>query len=121
MADRKVPVVDPRNPGVKAELDRQIDALSDSQATELVFDLDKWAETVDDGRQSDGVLNDRYELCVVEAHDPFNWIVGAYDTQREDFVPAAFLADERRPEIDELARLCARALDVRIISVKPRE
>ena|SRR5579862_3625066 len=121
MSERKVPVVDPRNPSVKAELDRQIDALSDSQANELVFDLDKWAETVDDGRQSDGVLNDRYELCVIEAHDPFNWIVGAYDTQREEFVPAAFLADERRPEIDELARLCARALDVRIISVKPRE
>lgn len=84
-----------------------------------MFDLDKWAKTVNDGRRYECLLNGRYEVCVIEAHEPFNWIVGAYDTRAQELVPAALLREVDPPTGERAAVLCALALDERVIAITP--
>jgi len=95
-----------------AELQRKaIREMSDAAATEFFHALDQWGETVDNGRESYGLLNQCYELCLIECANPAPWVVAAYDTQREELVLAQLLADRRAMDCKQQAKVCAKALN----------
>lgn len=119
MPDRPPKIVPPPNTVMASAIDVTLAALSAHEGEEFLLDLDKWAVTVDDGRVRDGMLNGRYEICVLEAHPPLTWIVGAYDTTQREFVLAALLKQPARPDRSQAGRLCAQALNETVQSLGP--
>jgi len=111
MPDRKPKIVLPPNTVIAAAINGTLRALSAHEGEEFLLDLDKWAVTVHNGRIRDGLLNRRYEICVLEAHPPLDWIVGVYDTRQREFVLAALLQASERPDLSQAGTLCARALN----------
>jgi hypothetical protein len=106
------PIVLPPNAAMAAAIDNTLASLATREGEEFLLDLDKWAVTVNSGRIRDGMLNRRYEFCVLDAHPPLSWIVGAYDTTTHQFVLAALLPEgDSRPDRDRAGRLCAQALN----------
>jgi hypothetical protein len=94
-----------------AQLQRQaVHDMSDAAATEFFYAIEQWAATVDDGREPCGLLNGRYELCLIECGSPAPWVVAAYDTQREQLVLAQLLTDRRAINCTQQAQHCAQAL-----------
>jgi hypothetical protein len=108
--EQPVPVEYPRVPELRQQMEAQIRALSDTAAVEFFHAIDVWAATVNDGRETLGVLNRRYELCLLESESPAPWIAAAYDTQLKQLVLVAMLPERRVVKCPELAQLCARAL-----------
>lgn len=117
MPTRTVPVLSPSNGDMAIALDEAIGPLTDEAVVELLFDIDKWALTVESGRARSGLLNNRYELCVLEGHPPSKWIVGAYDTQTTEFMLAVLLSGGARPDRQRAGELCAKALNEPIRSL----
>jgi hypothetical protein len=110
--DDKGPLIElPPNGSMAKAIEDVLDSLTDKQGTEFLFDLDKWAVTVQNARKRLGMLNGRYEVCVLEGHAPITWIVGAYDTTEEKFVLAALSSQPPRPDLQAAGNLCADALN----------
>lgn len=119
MPDRKPKIVLPPDTAMAGAINETLRALSAHEGEEFLLDLDKWAVTVHNGRIRDGLLNRRYEVCVLEAHPPLNWIVGVYDTRQREFVLAALLQGSERPDLNRAGALCAQALNETVQQLGP--
>lgn len=109
----------PRSPTQRARMVEVIKALSPRAKQELFQEADEWAETAEDGRVVLGVLNRRYDLCVLKCDRPAPWFAAAFDTQTRELILAHESRNGRRIDRATCARYCAEALNEAIETVEP--
>jgi hypothetical protein len=110
-------VVPPREPERAAELRKVLRELSTLEYAQVVHEWNTWVATVDDGREVLGVLNGRYDLCVLECGAPAPWLVAAFDTQRRELVLVKFVPRDELIVSNTCAHLAAQALDETIVTL----
>lgn len=103
----------------RARMVEVIQALSPKAKQEFFQEADEWAETAEDGREVLGVLNRRYDLCVLKCDRPAPWFAAAFDTQTRELVLAQEFPNGRKIDRATCARYCAAALDEAIVTVEP--
>ena len=78
----------PRDPALRARMVTVVQGLSSKAKQAFYQEAEIWAQTADEGREVLGVLNRRYDLCVLECARPAPWFAAAFDTQTRELVVA---------------------------------
>jgi hypothetical protein len=108
----------PIDPNIAEQLRvRIVDEFSDDEATEFFAEFDKWAEITEAGKMSQvvAILNDQFDICVLEAAEPCPRIVGAFDPAAQTFV-LADLVDEETVDPSVALHACAAAIGTTVWS-----
>ena len=105
-------VVPPRDAEMAKAFREALGALSPEAYAQVVHAWNTWVATCENGREVLGVLNRRYDLCVLECASPAPWLAAAFDTRDRELVMAQFVPREQALDCRSCALLAARALDV---------
>src|SRR5580700_79875 len=87
----------PRDRGERARIVEVTDRLSGRAKRAFYQKADEWAATVRNGREVIGVLNRRYDLCVLECDWPAPWFAAAFDTETDELVVCREFPRGQRP------------------------
>jgi hypothetical protein len=100
----------PRDQRAREALIQVIAGLSAKGKFFTFQEAETWIATADDGREVYGVLNQRYDLGVLECSPPAPWYLVAYDTQLRELVLAKDIPNGTLIDCPKGAQLCAEAL-----------
>jgi hypothetical protein len=100
----------PRDKTERERMRALIDGLSSKAFESFHYSAKVWTQTVDDGREVIGVLNQRYELCVLECSPPAPWFAVAFDTRTRELIVAQDFANGGPVSCEACAKACAAAL-----------
>jgi len=100
----------PRGMSLRAAMVERIKALPGTAKRELFQEADEWAATVDNARDVIGVLNGRYDLCVLQCDPPAPWFAAAFDTTTRELILAREVPNGQAIDCLTCAQYCAEAL-----------